>query len=232
MVDPQYTSPGIYPSDTLPDIPVGNPYSAVVQFVFPPDTIIGPITVNFDSFIVTTVTGLPTGINWDCDQNMNNCTYYTSPPNLTRGCVAVSGMVSAQNPAYPAWDSVIVTGEGWATLPIVGPQAFPNDIAVYWRTTTVSVDEGLASNLDLTVAPNPTNGNSRISYFLTELAEVKVTVADMYGKEVALLSNGWMDSGSHEIEFNGLDFPAGIYFVRIDLNNGEFTKAQKVITIH
>lgn len=232
-VDPQYTSPGIYPSDTLPDIPISTAYNAVVQFVFPPDTVVGGFTIAFDSFVVTQVTGLPGGINWDCDQNQNNCTYYTAPPSLTRGCVAIDGMVSMQNPAFPAYDSVVVTGVGWVTLPFVGAQSFPQDISVFWKTTTMaSINDGLGANLDLQVAPNPSNGISRISYFLSENAEVEITVNDMYGQKVAVLGNGWMNSGSHEVQFNSADFPAGIYFVRANVNGGEYVKAKKVITFH
>ena len=53
--NPIYTAPGIYPSDTMPDLLVGNLYSHVVDFVFPDDTTILGQTIAFDSFVVASV---------------------------------------------------------------------------------------------------------------------------------------------------------------------------------
>lgn len=233
VVDPQYTSPGIYPNDTIPDGQVGVAYNEVVQFVFPLDTVIGGFPFDFDSFLVIGIQSSPAPwLVWECDQFAANCHYISAPPQLTRGCVLITGTPAATNPAWPAYDSVIVQGEGWVTLPFpIGAQAAPVDIPIYFRVgPAVSVEPPLVSNLGLEIAPNPTNGATRISFNLVEYADVRVSLTDMMGKEIAELKNGKQEFGAYDVDFNADEFPAGIYFVRLELNDGEYVKTQKVIT--
>lgn len=232
-VDPSYTSPGIYPSDTLPDGWVSYPYNTTVQFVFPSDTVIFGQTLTFDSFLVTSVTGFPSSMSWDCDQNMNNCTYYTSPPALTRGCVGVSGTPTVVSPSYPAYDSAIVIGEGWVTVPFVGAVSAPQEIAIYYRFGPASVDvqDALGSNLNLEVAPNPADFQASINYELIDFADVRVTLHDVNGREIKELTNATLNPGEYQDKVLVNEFPVGVYFVRVDLNDGEYVKTKKLITV-
>jgi len=231
-VDPQYTSPGIFPSDTLPDMEVGTAVSDIVQFVFPSDTAIFGFTLTFDSFVVDQLILAPSWLSWECDQQANNCVYYTSPPDLTRGCVIVTGTPTAQNPLYPAYDSVVVIGEGWVTVPFVGAQAATDSIAVYYRVgPSVSVENPLLANLDLQINPNPVNHLAKISYNLVEISDVRVSVHDLQGREVAVLKEEENEVGRSSVNFTASQYPAGVYFVRVELGDGKFVKTKKMITV-
>ena len=232
-VDSQYTAPGIFPSDTLPDMTVGTAVSDVVQFVFPSDTVIFGFQLDFDSFVVKELLFEPAWLSWDCDQNQNNCTYYTTPPALTRGCVAVTGTPTMANPLWPAWDSVIVVGEGWVTVPFIGAQAATDSIAVYYRVEdpTMSLEDPLISNLNLTVAPNPTDAVSNISFDLIGYADFKVRVLDLQGREVAVLGEEKEAIGHYDYRFDASAHPAGVYQVRVELDGGQFVKTKKVLSV-
>lgn len=103
--DPQYTqaNPGIFPNQATGFVSgcVGVPYTQLVTNVVPPDTtttqiVFGqpvPITVDIDSIVITSVTGLPPGLSISFNDAQNT----TSPPDLgcfeggTIGCALISG---------------------------------------------------------------------------------------------------------------------------------------------
>ena len=231
-IDPQYTTPGIFPSDTIADQAVGAAVNEVVHFLFPPDTMLFGFTLEFDSFVVNQLINQPSWLQWDCDQNQNNCTYYTNPPALTQGCVAVTGTPTAQNPSFPAWDSVIVIGQGWVTVPFVGAVAADDSIAIYYRVdNSTNVDNSLQSSLNLEVNPNPAISNARISYRLVDFADIKVSIHDIQGREVAILNEEESAIGDYSLNFNALNHPTGLYFVRVSINGGQFVETKKLVTI-
>jgi hypothetical protein len=233
QVDSQYTSPGIYPSDTLPDMYEGTSYTAVVQFVFPVDTTVFGFTLNFDSFVVAAVNGIPNGINWECNANHPVCHYVCQPPDLTRGCVKIFGLPTAQSPAYPAYDSIIVTGQAWVTIPFTGPTSFNQDIPVYYRIQGLqSVKNHTFSQFDLQVLPNPVTNIGNVSFALREAAEVGLSVLDVHGRQVMDLESRLMEAGEHAetVKLSGL--PSGIYFLRATVNDGEYETTQKFLKMN
>lgn len=232
MVDSTITSPGIYP-DTLAPGCIDTPYTAVVQFAFPSDTVIFGQTLQFDSFVVTAVNNVPAGLNWQCDQFQNNCTYYTTPGQLTRGCVEIMGTpTTANNPQ----DSVEVIGQGWVTIPFVGPYAAQDTIRMGLLVedcTTTSAQPSMEDRLNVQVSPNPVNSSSRISYTLPEAANVRITVFDIYGKVVAEVCSGNQGTGYHAFSLEEIaQLAGGTYLVKMTLNNGEFSLVKKVMNLN
>lgn len=230
-VDPQYTSPGIYPDDTLDDMTVGTPATQVVQFVFPIDTVLFGFTLNFDSFKVSQVTNIPAGLNWQCNLNHPTCLYVSNPPNLTRGCVLIDGSPTAASPGYPAYDSIIVTGTAYVNVPFVGVTPIAQDIPVYYRTSSASAAASPFSNAGLNIAPNPVAGQANVRYTLSSDASVKVTVMDLMGREVAVISNGLQRQGAQELLIDSKDFSTGAYLLKLDINDGEFVQTKKFTAI-
>ena len=84
IVDSSYTAPGIYP-DPLPNGYVGQPYSQDITFIMPLDTM-GALIQNFEIVSI----GLPVGLNWVCNNAVNNCNY--NPQMNQYGCINVSGI--------------------------------------------------------------------------------------------------------------------------------------------
>jgi hypothetical protein len=229
-VDLQYTSPGIYPNDTLLDMNANVATQQVVQFVFPSDTVIFGQTLPFDSFLVDQVTSIPNGLDWQCNANHPVCHYVSTPGQLTRGCVTMYGTPTAQSASFPAYDSIIVTGTAYITL---FGQPFPisQDISVYYRIDgTVGASAALASN-SLQIAPSPVMGESKVNYTLNFDATVKVTVMDLMGREVAVLFDGMQRQGENQIAISSKDLASGAYLLKLSINNGEFVQTKKFTSV-
>jgi photosystem II stability/assembly factor-like uncharacterized protein len=77
--------------------------------------------------------------------------------------------------------------------------------------------------------PNPFNPNTVISYQLTVSSFISLKVYDVLGIEVATLINEKQNSGSYHVEFDGSNFPSGIYFYK--LITGEFSEVKKMTMI-
>lgn len=116
--DTNLTATGIYPSP-LPDGCVGQPYSQVVQFVFPVDTTVSGFTVPFDSFQITGVANLPAGISYVCDNAP--CKFIpASFGQPARGCALVSGTptmatipINTMDISVTAWFTVFGTPQSF-----------------------------------------------------------------------------------------------------------------------
>jgi hypothetical protein len=77
--------------------------------------------------------------------------------------------------------------------------------------------------------PNPFNPSTTISYSLPKTTNVSLRITNALGQEVALLVNERKESGQHQITWNAINVPSGIYFYR--LQAGEFVETKKMIVL-
>ncbi|MCH8485341.1 MAG: PQQ-dependent sugar dehydrogenase [Candidatus Cyclonatronum sp.] len=63
--------------------------------------------------------------------------------------------------------------------------------------------------------PNPFNPVTNITFDLPETAEVRLQIFDSMGRLVSTLVNGSVQSGRHQVRFDGSSFASGLYFVRL-----------------
>lgn len=63
--------------------------------------------------------------------------------------------------------------------------------------------------------PNPFNPSTVIRYRLLETNEVRLEVFDILGRQVAILVNGQVQTGFHEINFDGSNLSSGVYLYRL-----------------
>lgn len=75
--------------------------------------------------------------------------------------------------------------------------------------------------------PNPFNPSTEIGYQISENRNVKLTVYDILGNEIAVLVNELKSPGNHSVDFNADGLSSGIYYYR--LTAGEFTDTKKMI---
>ncbi|MEO8666092.1 MAG: T9SS type A sorting domain-containing protein, partial [Ignavibacteria bacterium] len=68
--------------------------------------------------------------------------------------------------------------------------------------------------------PNPFNPSTKIDFALPKDGNVKLTVYDNSGKLVATLADGFKVSGYYSINFNASNLSSGIYFYKVEFNNG------------
>lgn len=77
--------------------------------------------------------------------------------------------------------------------------------------------------------PNPFNPSTIISYSIPELADVKLTVYDITGQEVAQLVNEQLSRGNYQVEFFANTLSSGVYFYKLDAGNySQFKKMMLV----
>jgi len=77
--------------------------------------------------------------------------------------------------------------------------------------------------------PNPFNPVTRINFAIPKQGLVTLKVYDLIGKEIKTLVNEIKAPGAYSVDFNGSEFPSGIYFFRIQ--SGSFTETRKMILI-
>ncbi|HHL73110.1 MAG TPA: T9SS type A sorting domain-containing protein [Bacteroidetes bacterium] len=78
--------------------------------------------------------------------------------------------------------------------------------------------------------PNPFNPETRIVFTLPAADHVLLTVHDISGRLVARLVDGARDAGRHALQWNAIDQPSGVYFVRLQTGRG-FSQSRKLILL-
>ncbi|MBO6574171.1 MAG: DUF11 domain-containing protein [Rhodothermales bacterium] len=77
--------------------------------------------------------------------------------------------------------------------------------------------------------PNPFNPQTTVSFKLPESGDVRLAVYDILGREVALLHQGSLSAGTHEVTFRADAMPSGTYFARMVTKAGVFTRSMILI---
>ena len=75
--------------------------------------------------------------------------------------------------------------------------------------------------------PNPFNPTTTINYSLAKEGNVKLTVYNALGSNVATIVNEYKPAGNYSVQFNGSNLASGIYLYRLE--SGNFSTAKKFI---
>jgi hypothetical protein len=77
--------------------------------------------------------------------------------------------------------------------------------------------------------PNPFNPSTTINLNVENEGLVKVSVFNLAGKEVAQLSNEFVEAGVHSMTWIADGYPSGVYLIRANMMGA--TSVQKVILL-
>ncbi|MEO8151113.1 MAG: T9SS type A sorting domain-containing protein [Bacteroidia bacterium] len=143
LIDSTQIAVGIYP-DTLPDGTKNQPYDENITFVMFTDT----LALQVYTFQIISVSGLPAGLSWECNNAVSGCTY--DPLVNLYGCVKICG-TPLQAGSFNMNVTVI------ADIAIVGPQ-----LVSFVRPFTVT--QGSSSNGGFSTAPSSTCPNSAVQF--------------------------------------------------------------------
>jgi hypothetical protein len=77
--------------------------------------------------------------------------------------------------------------------------------------------------------PNPFNPSTTIKYELPKSSEVRLSVFDRLGREVAVLVDERRDAGVHEAKFEGSHLSSGMYLPR--LRAGDVVQSRKMMLL-
>ncbi len=102
-------------------------------------------------------------------------------------------------------------------------------IGIQSISSEVSMTFSLSQNY-----PNPFNPVTKIKFQIPTVGQrhafdLRLFIYDILGREVAVLVNEQVKPGSYEVEFDGSNYPSGVYFYR--LTAGEYTETKKMILI-
>ena len=198
-----------------------------------------PLPVELSSFSASVI-GSSVKLNWRTETEQNNYGFEverTSPhpsPSEGEGGEAgrgwkkigfVEGYGNSYSPkSYSFNDNSISSGKLSYRL-----KQIDND-GSFSYSKTIDVDLGAPKKFELTQNfPNPFNPNTAIRFSLPETGNVKLTVFNMLGQEVAVLVNGMIESGTHIINFDAAELNSGIYIYRIE--SGSFNEVRKMTLI-
>ena len=98
-------------------------------------------------------------------------------------------------------------------------------------TSVEAMTSGLPSEYHLDQNyPNPFNPMTTIRFELPESQQVKLTVYNTLGEEVAILLDRSVTAGLHHVVWDASDMASGVYFYRLEAGKW-FTKSEKMILL-
>ena len=157
------------------------------------------------------------------DANGNTCGNTITPSTIsgTIGTlVTPTTIVTTQNPTVTSPTPTSNSGGTLTTICFVGIQPISNEIPTSYM---------LSQNY-----PNPFNPTTKIQFAIPPLKGVrgmntKLMIYDILGREVATLVNQQLKPGSYEVEWDGSNYPSGVYFYK--LSTESFTNTKRMVLI-
>lgn len=67
--------------------------------------------------------------------------------------------------------------------------------------------------------PNPFNPNTTIQFYVKEKSKVILSVYNLQGQVIKLLINKELEKGFYSVDFDGSEFPSGVYFYELKAND-------------
>jgi len=114
------------------------------------------------------------------------------------------------------------------------PELFmPVTLTIDAGVAVVSVDdEGVTQPLEWKfngVYPNPFNPTASVSFSMKEAADAKAMLYNVLGQQVAVLVDGPLQAGHHQLTINGSNLSSGVYFLRFQ--GGPMQETRKVVLL-
>jgi len=78
-------------------------------------------------------------------------------------------------------------------------------------------------------SPNPFNSSVKLSMYLPKDGHVSLSIFNINGREVSRFIDGNVGVGNQTFFWNAINFPAGLYVVRMDA--GDVSEMQKVVLV-
>jgi hypothetical protein len=79
--------------------------------------------------------------------------------------------------------------------------------------------------------PNPFNNDTNVQFYLPNYAQIKITVHDILGREIALLTDSIYQSGTYTLLWNAQELSSGVYFIKMVVVGGGTFQVQKALLL-
>lgn len=185
------------------------------------------VPVELTSFTVTT-NGKEVILNWSTATELNNLGFeiqrsVEGEEFFSVGFVTGYGTTTEpQNYSYS--DRNLDDGNYFYRLKQVdfsGTYEYSDVVEVEWRAFNSFL---LEQNY-----PNPFNPTTTIGFGLKEKSDVKITILNSIGEEVAVVLDEEKDSGYHTAKFNAANLSSGVYFYQLKV--GDFVATKKMLLL-
>jgi hypothetical protein len=159
-------------------------------------------------------------------ENGNNLIYGNSPyfivTNLALGGEQVSAAYNWWGGGEPPTSKFYPEGsvnfnpvlENEPTSSSCDPQSLSSDNENIIEPVIIPKEYKLYQNY-----PNPFNPFTHIKYDIPKDGNVKITVYNVLGEEIKILTDEFKKPGKYDIVFDGINLASGIYFFKIEVNN-------------
>jgi N-acetylneuraminic acid mutarotase len=185
------------------------------------------VPVELSSFTAS-ANGKNITLNWSTATETNNYGFEIERSReekefYTIGFVNGKG-TTTQNQSYTFTDNSLNSGKYYYRLKQIdydGSYEYSDVVEVEWRSFNSYL---LEQNY-----PNPFNPTTKIGFGIRENSNVRLSVYNSIGEEVAVLVDGEMEQGFHQVEFNAGNLPSGIYYYQ--LKTGSYTATKKLLLL-
>jgi hypothetical protein len=112
----------------------------------------------------------------------------------------------------------VATGAATA-VGAIGNGVAARDIAIAGQSGVTANTSARELAAGLSLYPNPMAGSdATVSFKLTQLTQVELTVFDALGRQVDVLHSGVLSAGNQTVQWNAAARTKGLYFIRLTLN--------------
>jgi hypothetical protein len=185
------------------------------------------LPVELTSFTATS-NGKEVTLNWSTATEINNLGFEIQrsierDEFFTIGFVNGHGTTTEQH-NYSYADKNLDNGKYFYRLKQVdynGTYEYSDVVEVEWRAFSSYL---LEQNY-----PNPFNPTTTIGFGLQNKSNVKIIILNAIGEEVAIIMNEEREPGFHQVEFNAVSLPSGVYFYQ--LRAGDYVNTKKMILL-
>jgi hypothetical protein len=98
-----------------------------------------------------------------------------------------------------------------------------------WEQEPLSMIETPTEFALLKPYPNPFNVDATLSFTIPKAGYVVLAVYDIQGREVTRMVDGWLQSGTYQETFSGMQLASGVYFAQLEANR--FRQIQKLLLL-
>lgn len=185
------------------------------------------VPVELTSFTAE-VSGNSVTLNWKTATETNNRGFAVQRKTSNSGWTNISFVngngTSTQSHEYSYADNNLETGKYSYRLKQVdmdGSSEFSN---------VVDADVEAPAKFELAQNyPNPFNPTTKIDFSVPSNSNVKLTVYNVLGQQIAILANGFMKSGNHTVDFNAAGLNSGLYFYKLESNGVSLVKKMMLV---
>lgn len=212
--DNSLNSTGVYFDKT--NIPcINETYEQTIHMAITNDTTIPPFSVSLDSIQITSVTGIPAGLDYQCTSP--NCTVVASSGTHTQTCLLISG-----TPTQTGDFTIQFTARLYALGSSI-TQTFDVPGSVI---NCINGLEKFKENTSIDIFPQPSKDNSTLRITLPSASNSSISLYDMTGSKLFNIYEGPLNSGINTIRLNEFTsaLKEGVYLINTQIGEDNISK--------